>query len=206
VSVNAGPWQPDQRTLQLRDGRRVHVRPIRAEDEPLLHEAFRRMSAQSVYFRFFSPSKRLPDHFAARLARVDYRDRFALVASSHQPDGREHILGVARYDRIPGTSSAEAALAVIDEFQRQGIGSALLRLLARIARQNGIESMVATVLVENHCMLGLLRKLGWLHRTRIDGPTYEISIDLRALDLDKPDEEGVANARFADQQRIHAPR
>jgi acetyltransferase len=169
---------PDtERLLELRDGSRVHVRPIRAEDEPLLHETFSRMSERSVYFRFFTPLKRLPDQMARRLARVDYDQRFALVAVTHRPDGREHIVGVARYDRVPETDTAEVAVAVVDAFQRQGIGSGLLSLLARVARQHGIRELTLIVLPENQSMLGLLRRLGWIHRATFEGGVYEITFD-----------------------------
>jgi len=164
-----------QRLLELRDGTRVHVRPIRPEDEPLLHEAFSRMSERSVYFRFFSPLKRLPETMARRFARVDYDQRFALVATTHRPDGREHILGVARYDLAPGTNTAEVAVTVVDEAQRQGIGSGLLRLLADIAREHGIKEFSLVVLPENQSMLGLLRKLGWIHEAQLVGGVYEIT-------------------------------
>src|SRR3979411_2314529 len=106
------PHPSYEQTLETKDGLMIHVRPIRAEDEPLLHEAFSRMSERSVYFRFFSPLKQLPEELAHRLARVDYDQRFALVATTHRPDGGEHILGVARYDRAPGTAAAEVAVAV----------------------------------------------------------------------------------------------
>jgi RimJ/RimL family protein N-acetyltransferase len=161
--------------MELKDGTRVHVRPIRGEDEALLHEAFSRMSERSVYFRFFSPLKRLPEAMARRLAHVDYEQRFALVASTHRPDGREHILGIARYDRAPGTNSAEVAVAVVDEVQRQGVGSGLLSLLAQVAREHGIEELTLIVLPENQSMLGLLRRLGWIHRAQLRGGVYEIS-------------------------------
>jgi RimJ/RimL family protein N-acetyltransferase len=166
------------RTLKLRDGSRVHVRPIQADDEPQLHEAFARMSERSVYFRFFSPLKRLPEELAHRLARVDHQNRFALVATTHRPDGQEHILGVARYDRVPGTDVAEVAVAVVDEVQRQGLGSALLELLAQAAREHGIQAFVLIVLPDNQSMMGLLRKLGWIHRARFNGGVYEITFDL----------------------------
>lgn len=164
-----------ERTLELKDRTAVHVRPIRPEDEALLHEAFERMSERSVYFRFFSPMKRLPEELARRLARVDYKERFALVAITHRPDGREHILGVARYDRVPGTDTAEVAVAVIDEVQRQGIGSGLLSLLAQVGRQHGIGEFTLIVLPENQSMLGLLRRLGWIHRAQYRGGVYEIT-------------------------------
>jgi RimJ/RimL family protein N-acetyltransferase len=164
-----------ERLLELKDGTSVHVRPIRAEDEPLLHEAFARMSERTVYFRFFSPLKQLPEQMARRLARVDYDQRFALVASTHRPDGREHILGVARYDRVPGTATAEVAVAVVDDVQRQGVGSGLLSQLAQIARRHGIDELTLIVLPENQSMLGLLRRLGWIHRAQFSGGVYEIT-------------------------------
>lgn len=164
-----------ERLLELKDGTRVHVRPIRPEDEPLLHEAFERMSERTVYFRFLSPLKRLPEEMAHRLARVDYDQRSALVATTHRPDGREHILGVARYDRAPGTASAEVAVAVVDERQRQGVGSGLLSQLAQVAREHGIEELTLIVLPENRSMLGLLRRLGWIHRAALRGGVYEIT-------------------------------
>src|SRR5207245_6177318 len=79
----------EPRTIELRDGTKVHLRPIVPDDEPLLHEAVAAMSERTVYFRFFSPIKRMSDALAHRLAVVDYNDRFALVATTHRPNGRE---------------------------------------------------------------------------------------------------------------------
>jgi RimJ/RimL family protein N-acetyltransferase len=136
------------------------------------------MSERSVYLRFFSPLKRLPEELARRLARVDHRNRFALVATTDRPDGREHILGVARYDRVPDTEVAEVAIAVVDEMQRRGLGSALLGLLAQVAREHGIQTFVLIVLPDNQGLLRLLRKLGWIHHARLQGGVYEITFDL----------------------------
>ncbi|HUY74704.1 MAG TPA: GNAT family N-acetyltransferase [Candidatus Dormibacteraeota bacterium] len=168
----------EPRTVELREGTKVHVRPIVPEDEPLLHEAVSAMSERTVYFRFFSPIKRLSDAMAHRLAVVDYKDRFAVVATSDRPRTRERIVGVARYDRAAGTDIAEAALAVIDEFQRRGLGGALLAILAHVAREHGIKSFSLIVLPENQQMLGLLRKMGWIHQARLSGGVYEISFDI----------------------------
>jgi ribosomal protein S18 acetylase RimI-like enzyme len=166
----------ERRTIQLNDGSRMDVRPIENADEPLLHDAFGRMSERSVYFRFFSPLKRLPEELAHRLARVDYEARFALVAL----DSKGRIEGVARYDRVPGTDSAEVAVAVVDEAQRKGLGGALLTLLAAVAREHGIASFTLIVLPENQSMLGLLRKLGWIHQARFSGGVYEIRFETKA--------------------------
>jgi ribosomal protein S18 acetylase RimI-like enzyme len=166
------------RIIELREGTKVHVRPIVPEDEPLLQEAVSAMSERTLYFRFFSPIKRLSDAMAHRLAVVDYNDRFALVASTHKPTDKERIVGVARYDRAAGTDIAEVAVAVIDEFQRRGLGGALLGILAHVARKHGIKSFSLIVLPENQQMLGLLRKMGWIHQARLSGGVYEISFDI----------------------------
>ena len=166
----------EPRVLELSDGTKVHVRPIVPEDEPLLIDAVAAMSERSVYFRFFSPLKRLPEALAHRLAVVDYNDRFALVATTHRSS--ERIVGVARYDRVVGTDVAETAVAVVDEFQRRGLGSALLAILGKVARDHGIKMFTLIVLPENQQMLGLLRKMGWIHQAKLTGGVYEISFDL----------------------------
>lgn len=168
----------EPRVLELTDGTKVHVRPIVPEDEPLLIEAVAAMSERTVYFRFFSPLKRLPDALAHRLAVVDYNDRFAIVATTHKPGGKERIVGVARYDRAAGSDVAETAVAVVDEFQRRGLGSTLLTILGKVAREHGIKTFTLIVLPENQQMLGLLRKMGWIHQAKLTGGVYEISFDL----------------------------
>jgi ribosomal protein S18 acetylase RimI-like enzyme len=70
---------------------------------------------------------------------------------------------------------------VIDEFQRHGLGSVLLTSLARVARQNGIKTFSLIVLPENREMLGLLRKMGWIHQAKLTGGVYEISFELPEL-------------------------
>jgi RimJ/RimL family protein N-acetyltransferase len=168
----------EPRVIELNDGTKVHLRPIVAEDEPLLHEAVAAMSERTVYFRFFSPIKRMSDALAHRLAVVDYHDRFALVATTRRPSARERIVGVARYDRARETDMAEVAVAVIDEFQRRGLGSVLLAELAAVARGQGIRTFQLIVLPENREMLALLRKMGWIHQARLTGGVYEISFEI----------------------------
>ena len=171
----------EPRVIELRDRSKVQLRQIAAEDEPLLHDAVAAMSERTVYFRFFSPIKRMSDAMAHRLAVVDYHDRFAIVATSNKPTGKERIVGVARYDRAPQTDVAEVAVAVIDEFQRRGLGSVLLAELARVARSNDIRTFQLIVLPENREMLGLLRKMGWIHQAKLAGGVYEISFELPEL-------------------------
>jgi ribosomal protein S18 acetylase RimI-like enzyme len=69
------------------------------------------------------------------------------------------IVGGGRYVIVqPGR--AEVAFAVIDEYQGQGIGTALMRHLAGIARAAGLKELIAEVLPENVPMLKVFEKSG----------------------------------------------
>lgn len=166
-----------QSTIQLNDGRTARVRPIGPGDEDLLYDAFSRMSERSVYLRFLSPLKRLPAETAHRLAKVDQDNRYALIAVA-EDHGKERLLGVARYDRIGNGRTAEVAVAVPDDVQRQGIGAQLLSRIAEDARRQGITQFTLLVLAENQSMLHLLRKMQWIHQARARGGAYEITFDI----------------------------
>ena len=45
-------------------------------------------------------------------------------------------------------------------------------------RQEQRETFSLIVLPENQHMLGLLRKMGWIHKARLSGGVYEITFDL----------------------------
>ena len=45
----------------LRDGGSIHLRAIRPDDKARLVDHFNRLSARSVYFRFFNAKRRLTD-------------------------------------------------------------------------------------------------------------------------------------------------
>src|SRR3954462_1300151 len=79
-------------------------------------------------------------------------------------DSHPVIVGGARYIvGQPGT--AEVAFAVVDEHQGQGIGAALMRHLAAIARRSGLNELIAEVLPENLPMLKVFENSGF-HLTR----------------------------------------
>src|SRR5437660_11571040 len=85
----------------LTDGGTVHVRPIRPDDGDALQSLHGRLSAETVYLRFFSPLPKLTPQLLERFTHVDYDDRLALVAELG-----DDVVAVARYDRLPGTTDA----------------------------------------------------------------------------------------------------
>ncbi len=150
----------------LRDGQSVHIRGIRPDDKERLREHFRSLGRQSVHNRFFSCKADLTDAELRYFTELDF-DRHVGLCAVRQQEGREEILGVARYVVLDegGSHRAEMAVAVSDEHQGRGIGTVLLDHLARIALAHGIQEIEADILEGNDRMLRMLRHSGLPTRT-----------------------------------------
>jgi GNAT superfamily N-acetyltransferase len=142
----------------LRDGRSVEIRALKPDDRAGLIAAVERSSPQSLYRRFFSPKRGFTEGEIAYFVNVDFVNHVALVATLEE-DGRPTIIGGGRYVIVrPG--EAEVAFAVVDQYQGQGVGAALMRHLAAIARAAGLAQLSAEVLADNLSMLNVFQKSG----------------------------------------------
>ena len=122
---------------------------------PALVALHGRLSEESVYLRYFSPHSRLSPREIDHATGVDHRDREALVALEG-----DQLIGVASYERQPGSDAAEVAFEVEDAHQGRGIGTVLFEALAATARTRGIRRFFAHVLPQNRRMLQLFRDVG----------------------------------------------
>jgi acetyl coenzyme A synthetase (ADP forming)-like protein len=176
----------------LRDGRSIFIRAIGPDDRARLLEHFARLSARSVYFRFFSARRRLSERELATFTTPDF-DRHVGLVATWQEDGRERIIGVGRYFRrdpaAGGPARAEVAFAVIDEYQGLGIGTLLLEHLTRIARAHGIAEFEADVLGENNQMLDVFRHSGFRVQRSLEAGVMHVSF---------PTEETAASERASE--------
>ncbi len=150
--------------VTLRDGTRLTIRPIRPEDEPLVAEFHRTLSEQTVYRRYFSPMKletRIRHERLIRLCFIDYDRQMALVAEVVDAEGKNRIIGVGRIIKSHTSNEAELAAIVSDDYQRRGIGSALVTRLVAFARQEKMSELNAFCLAENTAMQVLLERQGF---------------------------------------------
>jgi GNAT superfamily N-acetyltransferase len=135
--------------IRLRDGRRVLVRPVIPEDARRLQEDLTRMSWQSRLFRFHRRLSRLGREQLHYLAAVDQRTHAAWGALSLDEPGMPGV-GVARYVvEQDDARTARAVITVIDDYQRVGLGMALLEMLRVTAHENGVTRLIGHVLPEN---------------------------------------------------------
>ena len=144
---------------RLRDGRELEIRALRPEDQADMLAAIGRTGTQSLQRRFFVAKRGFSDREIAFFMNIDFINHVALIALVAE-NGRRIIAGGGRYIVVqPGR--AEVAFLVVDGYQGLGIGSALARHLAGLARRSGLEELVADVLPENTVMLKLFKKLGF---------------------------------------------
>jgi acetyltransferase len=149
----------------MKDGTSITIRPIRPEDETLMPDFHKAISERSVYFRYFHAAKldqRVAHERLIRMCFLDYDREIALLADRTDPaTGAHEILAIGRMSRMHGANSAEVAVLVRDQFQRQGLGVELVRRLIQIARNERLAALHAYMLQENLEMQALLRKVGF---------------------------------------------
>ena len=164
----------------LRDGTPVTIRLMRPDDKDKLVAAFAKLDQQSVYTRFFSFRKELPEGPLSRIDRIDFVRLAALVATLGS-GAAETIIGSATYvaDTAPaGARVAEVAFMIEEDYQGQGLAGRLLAALAGIARRHGIDRLVAEVLAGNAAMIAVFRRSGLPMRKRSEGGVVHIELDL----------------------------
>jgi len=145
---------------------------LEPSDREQVARLFGRLSPESVYRRFFSPTSR-PDQLIASILRTDHHDREAVAATD---DGE--IVGMAQYVRLAGSREADMAIVVADEWQRQGIGTRLFAALADRARAEGITAFAVDVQGDNFGALRLLQRIGSGTRLVFSGGVGEGRIPL----------------------------
>lgn len=158
--------------LTLADGRRVLVRPVLPQDSDGEQAFVKGLSPSSRYRRFHVGMRELPPSTLQRMTEIDHRTHVALVAHPEldiDDDAEPVIVADARYVRLDGRR-AEFAVAVDDRWQRQGLGSRLLRMLARHAAKNGLGTLYGDVLADNLPMITMLQRWGCELQPREDEP------------------------------------
>ncbi len=184
------PLSRDGVVLDIGAGGRIRVRPIRATDRAALIETFARLSPTSRHRRFFSQMNELPEIWAEKLTSIDHSLHRAWVVfdadAEAEPGGSpEQGVAIARLvSQAEDPTTAELALAIVDDHQGRGIGRALMDLLLSTAAINDIDVIRADTLRENKAMIHLLRSRGAVAVVdRSDGAV--VSYDLRVPNVDE---------------------
>ena len=166
-----------ERTLTLRNGRDIAVRPVRPEDEGMYEEFFRHVSQDDLRLRFFGPVKAIEHAFVARLTQIDYGRSIALLALD-EPSGS--LMGSVRLHADPDHRTGEYAILLRSDLKGIGLGWALMELIIEYARNEGLQRIHGEVLRENTTMLKMCRELGFdIREDRDDRSLFVVTLDVR---------------------------
>lgn len=167
-----------QLSIRLRDDTPVILRPVLPKDRDRLQSGLLQMSTESRYRRFFSPVPGLSEEQLRYFTEVDQENHVAWIGLDASNAGLPGI-GIARFIRMKERPTmAEAAVAVIDAFQGQGLGTALLAILYLMAQARGIQTIRAVVLAENTKVASWLGHVG-AHRKLQSGGVVEMDLAVR---------------------------
>jgi RimJ/RimL family protein N-acetyltransferase len=160
----------------LRNGRRVEIRALQPEDRPDLIAAVHSMSTNSLSRRFFAVRREFTEKETSYFVNVDFINHVALVAVLEE-NRQSTIVGGGRYVVVePGR--AEVAFAVVDQYQGQGIGAALMHHLCAIAGAAKLRELIAEVLPENVAMRKVFENSGFPINAVLDVGVVHVTIQL----------------------------
>jgi RimJ/RimL family protein N-acetyltransferase len=160
----------------LRDGRSIEIRALKPDDRTDLVAAVGRSSAQSLYRRFFGARRHFTEHEIAFFVNVDFINHVALVAVIEE-NGHPVIVGGGRYV-VSQPGKAEIAFAVVDQYQGQGVGAALMRHLVAIGREAGLKELTAEVLPDNTPMLKVFERSGLRLTAKRESQVVHVALQL----------------------------
>jgi len=160
----------------MKNGRKILLRPVRPEDEPLINDLFNTFSEETMRFRFFYVIKEISHEMLASYCNIDYSREMTIVAEISENNSKK-ILGMARLVVEPDGEKGEIAIVVGDPWQNLGLGTRLLDHIIEVGRDMGLKMIFGEILKENTRMLHLCYKRGFKIE-EMDEESYLASLDL----------------------------
>ncbi|MFD7695557.1 GNAT family N-acetyltransferase [Streptomyces sp. NPDC059805] len=173
----------------LADGTTVCLRSVVPGDHDQVEGLYEEMSPENLRLRFFAASHRSARLAADRACAPPRTGHRALLA---EMQGR--VIGLAEYATGDEKDVAEVSVAVADGLHHRGVGTLLVEHLVSTARADGITTLTADALSENHEVLKLFADLGLRTARRFEGPEVRctITLDLSDTYLTAVEERGRA--------------
>jgi L-amino acid N-acyltransferase YncA len=159
-------------TAELIDGSVISIRQLEPSDTDAILGLYESLTDEERYLRFFTMRPAHPENWARSISEPS-NDQCSLGAFS---SGK--LLGVANYVACQQPGYAEVSVVVAHAEHLRGVGTALLRRLGEIARENGVHRLVAEVLAENHLMHRVLSDAGWPCTRHREDSVLHVEVDL----------------------------
>ncbi|WP_027966834.1 bifunctional acetate--CoA ligase family protein/GNAT family N-acetyltransferase [Halomonas halocynthiae] len=168
----------------LKNGWDVEVRPIRAEDAPLISRFHAQLSEESIRFRYFHNKADLSQRDLSLLSQINYDRQMAFIAERLDSNGNKEMLGVVRVWNDPDNIRTEFSVIIRDSLQGLGIGSLLMKKMIRYCKSVGTLEIVGKIMVDNHPMRGLMKHLGFTQHYNIEEQVVDAVLRLNEPEND----------------------
>jgi acyl-CoA hydrolase/GNAT superfamily N-acetyltransferase len=176
----------EERTVSLRDGTEVLMRPTRTTDDRLLQDLFYRLNPEDVRTRFFRNLSSMTRQMAQHLTSVSY-DREMAFAAVVGEEENEQIVATSSYYLDPSTRLADVAYLVDPDWQGRGLGTALHDRTVQYAAAHGVRGFTADVLEDNKGMMEVFARGPGRVSVQTRQGVHEVSVlfgPLDAMDTD----------------------
>jgi len=157
-----------ERTIDLSDGGKAFIRPVRPEDDGLFRAFFARVTDDDLRLRFFQSVKHFSHEFIARLTQLDYARSIALVAIDPKTG---EMLGAVRLHADADYNRGEYGILIRSDLKGHGIGWKLMQIMIEYAGWLGLNVVEGQVLRENSTMLAMCQSLGFKVKADPDDST-----------------------------------
>jgi acyl-CoA hydrolase/RimJ/RimL family protein N-acetyltransferase len=167
--------------MELENGKMVEFRPLLPSDEFATRNFYYSLQESTVFYRFFNKRKVFSrEMLQKQWATVDYRQNMTIIG----------IIQIGKYKEIVAIGSygqaeeevAEVAFVVKEEYQNMGLGTYLLQILEKIARENKYSAFTAAVLSDNKAMIHVFEK-SYPHAKIKRGTGGDIEIHMPFLEI-----------------------
>lgn len=165
--------------LDLADGRRVWVRPVRPSDLAELRRAIAEADPETLRRRFLGGRAPQTEKELRHLVEVDHTSREAIAAFDETGRG----VGIARYESEPDSPAVEFAVVVDPAWRQVGLASALLTKLLRTALRNGFSTIHVDYFADNRDVADLVRRSGGRLRKDLEGGIVDADLVIEPANL-----------------------
>ncbi len=153
---------------------RVSIRTVRPGDAPELERFYARLSSESRRRRFLGTSRGISGPEARHFAAARERGGAGFIALR----GERIVAHACVEPCAPGV--VEMAFAVADDWQRQGIGRALLMRALAWTQRHGIARIDLSFFADNLAMRRMLGSVTGSLAVRPDGSVEQVELVLPA--------------------------
>ena len=165
----------EERTVILKNGTSILIRPARASDVAGLQDIFYNMSSEDIYTRFFRSLLSLSVSEAQFLCNVNYDTEVAFLAVTGTREN-EKIVGSSCYFVNPSANTAEVAYMILPGWQGTGIGRVLQERMKDYAKARGLRGFTAEIMSHNTKMIKLAKSICNTVSLKNHGTYYEVTM------------------------------